>query len=50
MIKRGDHPCIGQWALSGGFVNMDEDLEDAARRELKEETNIEGIYMEQVYT
>lgn len=50
MIKRADHPCIGQWALPGGFVNMDESLEDAARRELKEETNIEDIYMEQLYT
>ncbi len=50
MIQRGDHPCIGQWALPGGFVNMDESLEDAARRELKEETNIEDIYMEQLYT
>lgn len=50
MIQRGDHPCIGQWALPGGFVNMNESLEDAARRELKEETNIEDIYMEQLYT
>jgi len=50
MIKRGDHPCIGQWALPGGFVNMDENLEDAAQRELKEETNISDAYMEQLYT
>lgn len=50
MIKRGDHPCIGQWALPGGFVNMDESLEEAAYRELKEETNIDNIYMEQFYT
>ncbi len=50
MIKRGDHPCIGQWALPGGFVNMDENLEDAALRELKEETNISEAYMEQLYT
>lgn len=50
MIQRGDHPFMGQWALPGGFVNMDESLEDAARRELKEETNIENIYMEQLYT
>lgn len=50
MVKRGDHPYIGQWALPGGFVQMDESLEAAALRELKEETNIDGIYMEQLYT
>jgi len=50
MIKRGDHPYIGQWALPGGFVNMNESLDEAARRELKEETNIDNIYMEQLYT
>jgi 8-oxo-dGTP diphosphatase len=50
MIKRGEHPFIGQWALPGGFVQMDESLDDAALRELKEETNIENIYMEQLYT
>jgi len=50
LIKRGDHPYIGQWALPGGFVHMDESLDEAALRELKEETNIDEIYMEQLYT
>ncbi|MEA4963972.1 hypothetical protein SDC9_111475 [bioreactor metagenome] len=50
MIKRGDHPYIGQWALPGGFVKMGESLDEAAIRELKEETNIDDIYMEQLYT
>lgn len=50
MIKRGDHPCIGQWALPGGFVEINESLDNAALRELKEETNIDNIYMEQLYT
>lgn len=50
MVKRSDHPCIGQWALPGGFVNMNESLDEAAERELKEETNLENIYMEQLYT
>ncbi len=50
MIKRGDHPYIGQWALPGGFVLMDESLDEAALRELKEETNIGKLYMEQLYT
>jgi 8-oxo-dGTP diphosphatase len=50
LIKRGDHPYMGQWALPGGFVKMNESLDEAALRELKEETNIDGIYMEQLYT
>ncbi|HEX3015497.1 MAG TPA: NUDIX hydrolase [Desulfobacteria bacterium] len=50
MIKRGDHPCIGQWALPGGFVNMNESLAEAAARELKEETGLENVYLEQLYT
>ena len=50
MIKRGDHPHLGQWALPGGFVEFNESLDEAALRELKEETNIDNIYMEQLYT
>ena len=50
MIKRADHPYLGQWALPGGFVQMDESLEAAAARELQEETGIENLYMEQLYT
>ncbi len=50
MIQRADHPYLGQWALPGGFVKMDESLETAALRELKEETNVDHIYMEQLYT
>lgn len=50
MIKRGDHPYIGKWALPGGFVNFNESLDAAAARELKEETGIDNIYMEQLYT
>ncbi|HBM80521.1 MAG TPA: ADP-ribose pyrophosphatase [Clostridiaceae bacterium] len=50
MVKRGNHPYIGQWALPGGFVNIDEGIRDAALRELKEEVNIDDIYMEQLYT
>lgn len=50
LIRRGEHPFIGQWALPGGFVKATEGLEHAARRELKEETGIENIYMEQLYS
>lgn len=50
MVKRGDHPFMGQWALPGGFVSMQESIEDAALRELKTETNVDNVYMEQLYT
>lgn len=50
MVKRKDPPFSGQWALPGGFVKMNEGLDEAAIRELKEKTNIENIYMEQLYT
>lgn len=50
LIKRKNYPFKDQWAIPGGFVNMDEDLETAARRELKEETNVDCAYLEQLYT
>ncbi|KMZ42087.1 MULTISPECIES: NUDIX domain-containing protein [Bacillales] len=50
LVKRGEHPYIGQWALPGGFVTPGESLEEAARRELRTETNVDDIYLEQLYT
>jgi len=50
LIERGIEPFKGQWAFPGGFVNMDESTEEAAIRELKEETNLEKVYMEQLCT
>lgn len=50
LIKRGIHPFRGKWALPGGFVKIQESLDEAAERELKEETSLEGIYLEQLYT
>ncbi|WP_342440111.1 NUDIX domain-containing protein [Paenibacillus sp. FSL L8-0436] len=50
LIQRGEHPYLGQWALPGGFVGVNESLDEAARRELFTETNIDNIYMEQLYT
>lgn len=50
LIRRSHAPFADRWALSGGFVNIDEDLEEAARRELNEETNVSDVYLEQLYT
>lgn len=50
LIQRGHDPFAGYWALPGGFVEMDEDLETAARRELEEETGVRDIFIEQLYT
>ncbi len=50
LIRRGGEPYAGRWALPGGFVQMDETTEDAARRELQEETGLERIFLEQLYT
>ncbi|MGD8570629.1 MAG: NUDIX domain-containing protein [Gammaproteobacteria bacterium] len=50
LIMRKGEPFRGKWALPGGFVQMDEDLETTARRELAEETGVSGVYLEQLYT
>jgi 8-oxo-dGTP diphosphatase len=48
LIKRGQDPFHGGWALPGGFVHVDETLETAARRELAEETGMTKVYLEQL--
>jgi len=50
LVKRKNHPYIGCWAFPGGFVDIHESIEEAMYRELREETNVEGVYMEQLYT
>jgi 8-oxo-dGTP diphosphatase len=50
LIQRDLPPFQGQWALPGGFVRMDETLDEAARRELEEETGVTRVYLEQLYT
>ncbi len=50
LIKRGDHPFMGKWALPGGFIEENETAYQAAVRELNEETGLRAGYMDQIYT
>ncbi|MEZ6099044.1 MAG: NUDIX hydrolase [Pirellulaceae bacterium] len=50
LIERDLEPFAGRWALPGGFVRVEETLDQAARRELQEETGLKDIFLEQLYT
>jgi 8-oxo-dGTP diphosphatase len=50
LIRRGREPFADCWALPGGFLDVDEDLDRCAERELEEETGVSGLYLEQLYT
>lgn len=50
LVKRENFPYKDKWCLPGGFLKMDETLEEASCRILKEETRLQDIYVEQLYT
>ncbi|QDH21094.1 NUDIX hydrolase [Saccharibacillus brassicae] len=50
LIRRGGHPYLGSWALPGGFVRPNETADQAAARELREETGVDRVYLEQLHT
>lgn len=50
LVERGREPFKGYWAFPGGFMNIDESAEECAVRELKEETGLENIPLEQFHT
>ncbi len=50
LVKRDTFPFKNKWCLPGGFLKMDETLDEAAKRVLLNETNMKNIYLEQLYT
>ncbi len=50
LVKRDNYPFKDKWCLPGGFIDINEDLDDAPKRILKRETNVDNIYLEQLYT
>lgn len=50
LVKRAHEPFKAKWAIPGGFIRLSENLDDAALRILKEKTNVQNIYLEQLYT
>ncbi|HUQ61341.1 NUDIX hydrolase [Lentzea sp.] len=50
VVRRGESPFLGQWALPGGFVQVSESVDAAAVRELREETGVSGLHLEQLGT
>ncbi len=52
LVKRAEHPALGQWALPGGFIDIENDptLDYTAKRKLKEKTGVDTPYLEQVAT
>lgn len=50
LVKRDNYPFKDKWCLPGGFLRIDEDLEESPKRILKNETNLDHIFLEQLYT
>ena len=50
LVKRTTEPFKGRWAIPGGYVRLSENLDEAALRVLKEKTDVDNIYLEQLYT
>ena len=50
LVKRDNYPFKDKWCLPGGFIDIKENLDDAPIRILKKETNLDNIYLEQLYT
>ena len=50
LVKRDDYPFKDKWCLPGGFLDVNEDLEECPKRILAKETNLHDIYLEQLYT
>lgn len=50
LIKRNNSPFQGYWAFPGGFIEMDETLQECAARELQEETGLKGVELTQFFT
>lgn len=50
LIKRGHYPFKGQWAIPGGYIEMEEELHNTAVRELEEETGLIGVELKQLIT
>lgn len=50
LIRREEEPCAGKWSLPGGFVGIDETIEEVARKKVLEKTGYDQYYLEQLYT